>query len=139
MLVLDTSALVKLYLQEEGREQVLQAVQQFEVVALATLALPEAAAIFARMAQAGAFTVSEAQKAHSALLKDWPGFYRVRLTSDLALEASALARSHLLRGADAVHLATATWLAREHKGIRFLAFDEELNRAARVVVKVWGE
>jgi hypothetical protein len=44
---------------------------------------------------------------------------------------SATGETHALRGFDAVHLASAAWLAKQvRKPIRMLAFDNHLNKAA---------
>lgn len=145
MLFLDSSALVFAYLdsfglqQSEESETVAAALDATEIAAVSTLALPETTAAFTQLAEAKRITSIQALAAHRQLLEDWPGFYRVRLTSDLAKEAAALARSRKLRGADSVHLATVAWLSRERRGVRMLAFDERLNEAARGLVKLWGE
>ncbi|HEU4743210.1 MAG TPA: type II toxin-antitoxin system VapC family toxin [Meiothermus sp.] len=145
MLVLDTSALVFLYInsreigQANESEQVQDAVEAAPGVVLSVLCLPEVASAFSRLRLKGKITASESQEAFSLFLEDWPRAERVELTERLALEASALARNRNLHGTDAVHLASAARLSRENKGGCFLSFDERLNVAARGLVKLWGE
>ena len=52
-LYLDTSALVKLYVEEEGRETVFEAVEGADRVATSTVAYAEARAAFARKVRLG--------------------------------------------------------------------------------------
>jgi hypothetical protein len=39
--------------------------------------------------------------------------------------------------ADAVQLASASWLTRERRGVQFLAFEIQLIKAARGVVRIF--
>lgn len=138
-LFLDSSALVKLYIEEEGQDSVSRAVEQASGVAVSTLALPEVSAAFFRKAKEGVITLAQARKAQLALREDWERLERFLLDDYVAEEAAILCRSLGLRGADAVQLATVAMLSRERRGVRFMAFDEPLNQVAGSVVRLWGE
>lgn len=145
MLFLDTSALVFYFIdsssvgQTDETERVKAAIAEIEIVALSTLALPEAVSAFTQLVRGGAIQASQGQDAYTRLIHNWTNAYRIPLVTEIALEASALALSRDLRGADAVQLASAARLSRETKGVRFLSFDDRLNAAANGLVKLWGE
>ena len=136
-LFLDTSALVKLYIAEAETATVTTAVQAAKIITVSTLAMPEAVSSFTRKASEGSLTQSNEQEAFKNLLADWPDLERIELDDWIAKEAAMLTRSKGLRGADAVHLASCARLSRERRGVRFLAFDDALNDAAKTVVKLW--
>lgn len=103
----DTSALVKLFLREPGRELVERFWGAFGAHVTSVTAYPEARSALARAARAkrlrgdrGATAVEELD----ALLSEMSV---VELGSELAREAGDLAERHALRAYDAVHLATA--------------------------------
>lgn len=130
---LDTSHLVKLYVDEPGASQVQDLVRQADVVATSVLAYAEARATFARRRRERLSTLAE----HRAMVRqfdaDWPRIVAIACGDDLAREAGRLAERHGVRGGDAVHLASfAALVARAGDGdIRFSCADDRLNRAAR--------
>lgn len=130
VLYLDTSALVKLYVEEAGTGAVAEAVERAEVVATSVVAYAEARAAFARRYREEDFTTSEYRELVYGLDVSWKDYERVGLTEELAREAGGLADDHALRGFDAVHLASALGLARRSPDPAFMAFDERLCVAA---------
>jgi uncharacterized protein len=72
-LYLDTSALVKLYVEEEGRETVFEAVEKAEWVATSTVAYAEARAAFARKVRSGDLPERGRRQAVSDLDVEWRG------------------------------------------------------------------
>jgi predicted nucleic acid-binding protein len=137
ILVLDSSALIKLYVLEPESPTVDQAVDEAATIAVSSLVMPEAAHAFTRRAADGVISSDQASTAFRALLEDWPRYERFDVIDHIAKEAAVIARSKRLKGADAVQLATAALLSRERRGVRFLAFDEALNTAASGLVKIW--
>ncbi len=137
ILFLDSSALVKLYSAEENRELVFSAIAKARDVAVSSLSLAEVTSALKRHQLEGGFSQTDEQRAFQVLLKDWETFDRIDLSDWLAKQAAVLARSRGLRGADAVQLASASWLTRERHGVQFLAFDIQLNEAARGIVRVF--
>ncbi len=137
ILVLDSSALIKLYVLEPESATVDQALNEAATVAVSSLVIPEAAHAFTRRARDGVITSEQADTAFKALLEDWPRYERFDVTDHIAKEAAILTRSKALTGADGVHLATAALLSRERKAVRFLTFDDALHKATKGIVKPW--
>jgi len=137
---LDTSALLKLYVEEEGREIVRDAVRSVEVAATSTIAYAEARAGLARRVREGDFTDEEHGRAVKRLDEEWLGYDRQAVSNAVAYHAGELAERHALRGYDSVHLASAVRLSERFGDLRFLAFDDRLNDAARAAeLAVYGD
>jgi predicted nucleic acid-binding protein len=79
ILYLDTSSLVKLYLDEIGSADVRRQVAEAEVVATSVVAYPEARSAFARLAREGLLTPEELAEIQGAFLRDWSSFLRIRV------------------------------------------------------------
>lgn len=137
---LDTSALVKLYVEEEsGGELIRQGVEESEMIAVSTIAYAEARAGFARKQREGLFTTDELRGTGAELDHDWRTYARLDVSPPIAHQAGELAERHSLRGYDAVHLASAVRLSEKFDDLRFLAFDARLNGAAREAgLEVYG-
>jgi predicted nucleic acid-binding protein len=131
MLYLDTSALVKKYVEEDGSEEVRSCIARHESIATSTITRAEAAATFARAAKGGSLTESGAKAAHQQFIREWKTYIRIRVTEALVAKADDAAWTHRLRGYDAVHLATALeWNHRIGESITVATFDRNLWRAA---------
>ncbi len=128
---LDTSALVKLYVFEDGRDIVHAAVRASEDVTSSTVAYAEARAALARKRNGGDLDEEGLHKAVAGLNQDWPTFATLEVTDPIARYAGELAQKHALRGYDAVHLASALTFADGFERLYFLSFDKRLNDAAR--------
>ena len=134
---LDTSALVKLYADEEDRELVFEAVGSSEVVATSTVAYAEARSAFARRLREGEMGEEEHRRAVKSLDEQWSGYARLAVSNLVAHRAGEMAERYALRGFDAVHLASAARLKERFEDLCFLAFDERLTGAARQVMPVY--
>ncbi len=132
-LYLDTSSLVKLYLDEPGAREIQQLVREADVVVMSVLAYPEARATLARRRRERLMTPAEASSAVKQLDADWPRFVALSFGDELALAAGRLADAHGLRGGDAVHLASFEDLVTRcaDGDVRFSCADDRLSRAAR--------
>lgn len=116
ILYLDTSALVKLYVKEEGREEVRRAVGRAGAVAISEVGYVEARSAFARREREGSFSTEGHDREVRRLRRDFGGAYLTRpVTGEVVARAGELARVHALRAYDAVHLATALILREELK------------------------
>jgi uncharacterized protein len=137
-LYLDSSALAKLYVEEDGTDAVQDAIKAHRfAVALSTLTLPEVSHAVTRTARNLGAPDETVRELHRRILEDWETLERIPVMDHIAKEASMLARSKGLRGADAVQLATCALLSRERRGVQFLGFDDALNEAAKSVVRLW--
>jgi len=130
ILYVDTSALAKLFLVEDGREFTIEAVAASSEVCTSTIAYAESRAAFARKLREQALTDDEHTRAVSALDASWRVTTLVGVSIELAMQAGAIAQAFALRGYDAVHLASALEFQRRYGEIAFLGFDDRLNAAA---------
>jgi predicted nucleic acid-binding protein len=131
---LDTSHLVKLYVDEPDSSDVHALIDGAAVVATSVLAYPEARATFARRQRERLMTAAETRAAIRQLDADWPRLVTVVCDDELARAAGALAATHGVRGADAVHLASfQELLAHCDDDVHFSCADDRLTRAARTL------
>ena len=131
LLYLDSSALVKLWIAEPETAAVRRLVADHAVCASSALALPEIAATFERARRGRRWTAEACAAASLDLQGRWRRLLSVRLGDDVALRAAVLAQKHGLRGADAVHLASALLLVSPNgPPVHFAAYDKDLARAA---------
>jgi predicted nucleic acid-binding protein len=108
ILYLDTSALVKLYAEEPGSDEVRNAVQEASAVAVSEVGYVEARSALARKEREGFFSTEEHNVAAGSLSSDFRKVYLTRrVTGGVIALAGELVREHALRAYDAVHLATA--------------------------------
>ena len=128
---LDTSSLVKLYIQEEGSDVVLDLLHMADALVTSVVAYPEARAAFSRRYHEGGFNSKEFNRIKQGLNDDWQHYAVVQLTPDLALKAGEIAEIRRVRGFDAIHLASALALqVKLTDSIIFSCFDHRLNKAA---------
>ena len=136
ILYLDTSSLVKLYVEEKGSRLVQDLVETAELVATSGVSYVEARAALARQRREGGLTASGYDRARNDFEQDWPRYLTVEVSEAVYRRGGDLAEKHHLRGLDSLHLASYLSLYGDGRGqIRFSAFDEALNRAARKEAK----
>ncbi len=129
IIYLDTSSLVKLYVQEIFTASVKKWVEEAEIVATCRIAYPETISALSRRFRKGDLS----EKQYDALLakfsSEWDRFAAVDFDE---LEAGRLVNLYGLRGFDAVHLSSASLLKANQKNasLSFASFDEKLNHAA---------
>lgn len=132
-LYLDTSSLVKLYVEEAGSDTVRKLVESAAIVATATVAYTETRAALARRRRERALRPAAFASARKTLDAEWPKYFTIEVTAALCRQAGDLAERYRLRAYDSVHLAAFAEVARE-SGVpetHFSSFDNALNRAAR--------
>ncbi len=100
---LDTSSLVKLYVEEDGSSKVDALVRSSEVTATSIVAYAEARAVFARRYREKAFTPAEYDRIKVFFDKDWSSYLILSITGDMTRLAGDLAEKHALRGFDSIH------------------------------------
>jgi predicted nucleic acid-binding protein len=132
MLYLDTSALVKLYVDEPMSTELLAAVEEVEAMATSLFAYAETRAAFARARREARLSASGYRHIVDAFVEDWTRYVTVEVTDRIVKAAGDLAAARALRGFDALHLASALSLRdRVSSGLTFLAFDRALTVAAK--------
>ncbi len=130
-LYLDTSALLKLYIDEEGADLVRARRTEADTVATSLITLVEARAALARRRHAGHSSPAQHRRALDELTDDWDRYVRLEVSESLVSRAAALAETHRLRGYDAVHLASALLLTDRLGGeTAFGSWDDALDAAA---------
>lgn len=130
-LYLDTSALVKLYVEEDGSALVRDLVQWAELVGTSAVAYVETRAAFARRHREGCFSPRDRDRIVRDLDRDWQHYFLIPVTDPLVRRAAGLCDSRGLRAYDSIHLASACMVNDGVSGRMVLAsWDLELNRAA---------
>lgn len=133
-LYLDTSAWVKLYVQEPGSAEVDRLVKGAELVATCRVAYPEARAALARRTREGCLSTDDLRRCVSRLDHDFTRMAVVTMTPGVIAAAGELAETRRLRGVDAMHLSAALELQRAlGEPVAFACFDERLRDGARDV------
>ncbi len=125
----DSSALVKLLVDEAGTELASDLWDGCDAALSSRLAYPEVRAALGASARSSDLTRGELRDAEAAWEEFWASIRPVELTSTVEHKAGQLAVERALRGADAVHLASAltvgdadlvvaVWDRRLHAGAR---------------------
>jgi predicted nucleic acid-binding protein len=125
----DASALVKLLVEEQGTDLAVQLWDGCDAPVASRLAYPEVCAALAAANRNHALTEDEAGTAAQSWEEFWAATRPIELTSAVERQAGELARTHALRGADAVHLASA--LAVGDAGLVVAVWDKRLHAGAR--------
>lgn len=129
ILYLDTSSLVKLYVQEVHTSLVKKWVEEAEIVATCRIAYSETMSAISRRFRQGDLPEKEYDLLIAKFSNEWGQFVAVDFDE---LEAGRLVNLYGLRGFDAVHLSAAKLLKTSQSNISlsFSSFDEKLNVAA---------
>ncbi len=128
---LDTSSLVKLYVDEYGSEKIREIVNTSRVIATSKIAYAEARAAFARKQREGGFSPKQLRKIVEELNRDWDSYFVLEITDGVIRTAGEVAEKHILRGFDAIHLASSIHLKNKTGSeIYFSSGDLKLNQIA---------
>lgn len=120
MLYLDASALVKRYVEEEGSEDLLAAMDDASGWSICRIGYVETLR---------AVALAGGHKTVTRVEKDWLSFDVIEVDQALTEHAAKLALSAELRSLDALHLASALVLS--PGDLTFATWDARLHRAAR--------
>lgn len=134
ILFCDTSALIKLYVVEEGSEALKTQIAGAEAVVVSRVAWHEAHAALSRRAREVPQDALAIEQAKAALAADWPRFVVLEIDQNLVERAGEYADTFALRGYDSIQLAAAYEAGRiSQLPIFFACFDTRLNKAARLL------
>ena len=129
---LDTSALVKLYIEETGTDLVQEFANKSKILATSIVAYAEARAAFKRGLNEKIIEDKKYSICCQNLRNDWNHYLKVNIDNHLILLAGDLAERHNIRGFDSIHMASAIILKTKVNinDIVFLCWDKKLLEAA---------
>ena len=134
ILYCDTSALLKLYIEEAHSPSVRERVAIADQVAVCRIAWAEAFAALARRAREVPADRPPIEAAKRALAADWGCLLVLEVTQAVVERAGDYADTFALRGYDSMQLAAAFETARiSGAPTAFACFDARLNKAAEIL------
>ena len=141
IIYLDTSALLKQYIQETGSEEVVKLLTSVDSSGTNLLTYVEMASAIARAVRMELVFANEAQSTWKDFLADWELLVRLDISVQITKRAATLAWEHGLRGYDAIHLASAlSWQEAIDTPVTLATYDRELWAAAlKAGMEVWPE
>ena len=125
----DTSALLKLLVDEPGTDVMLEVAADSPTAASSALTEVEARAALARMRAGGRLTAGQHRATARRFDDLWEEVGALAVDRAVLRHAVALAETHALRAYSAVHLASALTVAQAGP-VAFACFDDELRSAA---------
>lgn len=134
ILFCDTSALVKLYVEEDFSDRMAELAEQASTIAVSRIAWVEAMAALSRRAREQARDAADIDKCKQSLRDAWPGFAVVEVGQPLVEMAGEFADAFALRAYDSVQLASARIVKqRSTEDLLFACFDRRLQKAAAML------
>jgi len=127
---LDSSALVKAYVEEQESDKVDAVLNSEALVASSCVAYAGVVAALHRRARKGDIGAANLAQALAEFHEDWPQFLPVEVGQALTPHVDRIAASYDLRGFDVIHLASAVLLAQTGRDLEFWSFDRRLVDAA---------
>ena len=132
MIYLDSSALIKNYSQEPGTHRVREILSAADGCSISKIGYAEICAAFGRKNRENPKDRRVHLVGFQRFQEDWKLLHIVELEDDLLPVICGLTEKYPLRGADAIHLASALWLERVlDDEVIFVAADGRLLEAAR--------
>lgn len=138
-LYVDSSALMRRYLNRPGAAETDLLLDEAGYVATAAVTRVEVAAVVHRLRAGGVLSDAELQRALAALDDDLAHFAKVSISQEVLDEAYRICCVQRLKGYDAVHLGAASvWRAMLKEPVTVATFDDQLwNAAAAEGLEVW--
>jgi predicted nucleic acid-binding protein len=124
----ETSALVKLFLEEPGADEARDLWDEADLVSISLIAYPEARSALASAQRSSRLSAEELVDAKRKLNRLWTQTQVIDFDEAVAVSAGEAAESFALRGYDAVHLATAMTLRDD--SLLVVTWDADLRTAA---------
>ena len=130
----DTSALIKRYVEEAGRREVLQLLRRHDCVTSAVLPVELRSALRRRLSE-GALESKHVPEILKRFATDRAFWAFVEVTRDVLATAETLVATHPLRTLDAIHIASAQLFAVRATApeLIFVSADARQTRAAAAV------
>jgi len=132
ILYLDTSALVKLYIEETGFNIVRELVNTADIVATSKISYVEASAAFVRNREENAISEKNYHQVIRDFKADWDTCYTIEISESILYLAGDLTDIHKIKALDAIHLASSLILSRRLQDqVVFACWDARLWKAAK--------
>ncbi len=134
ILYLDTSALVKVYIDEDYSETVRTSVSNADLTAISRIGYVEFFSSLTRMLREGVLNESKLFSIRANFNSNWQNFYVVDVTNTITIRASELLFSNPLRASDSIHLASVDMLCKNISDeVKFGCFDKRLTEGAQSI------
>ena len=134
ILFCDTSALMKLLVDEAQSEQLRQISTTVDAIGVCRITWAEAMAALARLQREDPVSNEDLEQARHQLVQSWETFSIVEVTQSLVEKAGVFSEAFALRGYDSVQLAAAHQLHEQFAlPLTFACFDRRLNQAAKLL------
>ena len=134
ILYCDTSALLKLFVEEENSDGMINARDACQAIAVCRITWAESMAAFAQRSRFRGANQSALASARAAFEQAWPGFAIADVSQPLVEKAGVYAEAFALRGYDSVQLAAAHELHEQCSlPLCFASYDRRLNQAAQLL------
>jgi predicted nucleic acid-binding protein len=128
---LDSSALVKRYIEEPGADQIRQLIADAEALGTVAISRVEVVAALGKAVRLGAVTREHGESARRFFQTEWRDLSRIEISDHVIERAADLAWGHGLRGYDSVQLAAAMiWQETIGFPLTLATFDAKLWEAA---------
>jgi len=132
MIYLDSSALVKRYIEEAGSDTIESLLANADVVVVSRLAYPETLSAITRRHRAGDISDNDFKKIKQQFKSDWQVLTIVEIRNEVLQFIDRVIEKYALRGADSIHLSSVIWLKQAMKTeVVFVASDIALVSAAK--------
>jgi predicted nucleic acid-binding protein len=134
LLFCDTSALIKLLIDEPDSAQIHQASERAGLIAACRITWAEAMAAMARRQRNDPTSADDIETARQRLTMLWSSFTIVEVSQKLVEAAGRFADGFALKGYDSVQLAAAHELhVNTEQKVLFACYDRRLNQAAQLL------
>jgi uncharacterized protein len=134
ILFCDTSALLKLFVDEIGSDSMAKARSDSEAIAVCRISWAESMAAFAQRSRVKGANQAGLAQAKSRFENTWSNFVISEVTQPLVEKAGMYAEAFALRGYDSVQLAAAHNLHVQFVlPLTFACFDRRLSQAAALL------
>jgi predicted nucleic acid-binding protein len=141
IIYLDTSTLLKQYIQEAGSEEVEKLLASADGTGTNLLTYVEMASAISRAVRMKLVSADESRTTWEDFLVDWELLVRLDISGQITKRGAALVWEHGLRGYDAMHLSSAlAWQDAIDTPVTVATYDRDLWSTARKAgMDVWPE
>jgi predicted nucleic acid-binding protein len=134
ILFCDTSALMKLLVEEDQSGQMRQVITTVEAIGVCRISWAETMAALARRQREDPISSDDLEQARQHLSQSWRTFTIVEVSQPVMETAGRFADIFALRGYDSVQLAAAHELhLNAEQTVLFACYDRRLNQAAQLL------